>query len=38
MRLKLCAKFFEIIVLRSALDLSASGTGYLEGGYTLMSR
>ena len=38
MKLILCGKGFEIIVLRCAMDFSASGTGYLDGGYKLMSR
>jgi hypothetical protein len=38
MKLTLCGKYLEVIVLRCALDISASGTGYLEGSYNLMIR
>jgi len=38
MKLMLCGKFFEIIVLMCALGFSSSGTGYLEGCYNLRSR
>jgi hypothetical protein len=38
MKLILCGKDFVMIVLRYALDSSASGTGYLDGSYKLMSR
>ena len=38
MKLMLFGKFSEINVLRCTLDSSASGTGYLEGSYDIMSR
>ena len=37
MKLMLCGEFFEITVLRCALDISAYRTGYFEGDYTLTS-